>query len=123
MIIGAPASGTAFVAGFIRIGTEFDAEDGFDVGLFGGEDELDDAVEVAGIGEGDGWAMVLGGQVDDIFRRESRVEEGVVAVNAKSGGGGGCRRSEKPPHPPFGHPLPRMGRGRGRRVHGDRVLE
>ena len=82
--------GTAFVVGFIRIGTEFDAEDGFDAGLFGGEDELDDAVEVAGIGEGDGWAMVLGGQVDDVLRREGRVEKRVVAVNAKGGGGGGC---------------------------------
>ena len=49
---------------------EFDAEDRFDAGFFGGEDELDDAVEVAGIGDSDGWAMVLGGQVDDVFRRE-----------------------------------------------------
>ncbi len=121
--IGAPACGTAFVVGFSRMGTEFDAEDRFDAGFFGGEDEFDDAVEVAGIGEGDGWAMVLDGEVDDIARREGGVEKGVVAVNAQGGGGAGGRRFGKPPHPPCGHPLPRMGRGRGRMVYGERVWE
>jgi hypothetical protein len=51
-------------------GTEFDAEDGFEAGFLGGQDELDDAVEVARVGQGDGRAMVLGGQGDDIFRRK-----------------------------------------------------
>jgi hypothetical protein len=62
------------------------AEDGADAGGVGGAAELDGAVEVAPVGEGDGGEAALGGQGRDPRGRERRVEERVPAMGVERDG-------------------------------------
>jgi len=73
----------------VAMKVEFGADDGFDAGFGGGLGEFDGAMEVVGVGKGDGGEFVVFGEFDDGFDGEGGIEEGVVAVEAEGETGRG----------------------------------
>lgn len=70
---------------------EFGADEGLDACGAGVLGELGGAVEVAGVGEGDGGEAVAEGELDDVLGGEGAVEEGVVAAKVEGDGVEGGR--------------------------------
>src|SRR5579862_2492976 len=70
---------------FLLADVELAAEDGLDPLLLGGLEEVDGSVDVAVVGDGNGFLSDVGDALYELFYVAGAIEEGVVGVQVQMG--------------------------------------